>query len=299
MNSELPLGHPFATSIPRTITSPIQRPHAPFQPAQISISSLPQQLDPNRPQLRINTSLPSPIPRAIPNQPPLRRPIPIRHPGLVGTAPPSSSRLHRSSPRAAHPYQPAHPHREMAVMNTGYTLHVISPPPEIDHAPDLDLDLDLSPTQPSRGHRRTLSNKLKTLLHLYPTKRNVLPTLDSSFLAPDSPQPRRPHRSPGTASYMVSRQVASASTTSTFSIVSKPSWAEKVSIPELISHFSNPTTVTSSIAEMSQSQASGIVPTLEMEVAEEHDEDTEMHSGRVRRSGSMVDLRKVKTAWLG
>ena len=163
------------------------------------------------------------------------------------------------------------------------------------------------------GHRRKLSNKFKSLfsaLHLKKGDRIpfVQPEMLSSLATNDSAEvlaPIRPHRSPGTASFLISRHLAphptlptSAHSSSTaFSISSRPTFADKRRLwfdSRLeISHFSNPTTLSSATPSVSErSVSSSIVlersPSIRSRLGVE--EGVKLKAG-VRRCQSLPEMR--------
>lgn len=253
---------------------------------------------PIRPQLRIITSLP----------PPILRPIPTRQPALIKSAP---LRVPPSPDAPGPPLKAAD--REAAILSAGgkVTVQVFSPP--------------LKPSPEVRVHRRRFSEKFKSLfshLHVWrelPTKSEAVMMLHD---APD-----RPHRSPGTASFVVTRRSdfsmpRSAGSSSHFSIASRPTWAEiqklvstrsarstgssekRMSSGHLgppgvgVSHFSTPTTLPSgSSASAHQLMISKTANQEEMAVVEEGGIVRIAMAVGTRRCGSMPGLRALGSVW--
>ncbi|ORX36141.1 hypothetical protein BD324DRAFT_526478 [Kockovaella imperatae] len=162
------------------------------------------------------------------------------------------------------------------------------------------------------GHARKLSDKFKSLFSALHIKRDdripfFQPGMVSTDILNDCEYltPLRPHPSPGTASFLVSRHLApdpnlptSAHSSSTaFSIASRPTFASKYRATYdshgAISHFSNPTTLSSAASSMGgRSVSSSVIldksPGLGKRMA--LDEGVRLNA-RIRRCRSLPDMR--------
>ena len=246
---------------------------------------------PARPQLRIITSLPPPIIRA----------IPVRHPALIKSAP---LVLHPSNKVGDEAIKRSH--REAGITAGGGVVIQI-------HSPQAQ-----APHPPATGHKRRLSFKFKSLfshLHLHPRREQLLEADEK--LAPD-----RPHRSPGTASFLVSRHPdvdfpPYAASSARFSPVSETSvenlqldvpssprsscsagkpavQTHLLSVGMDISHFSTPSTMRSTSSSGVLEGVTSRSPSSRR--AGEVGARILPLDGRVRQCGSMPDLREICSA---
>lgn len=227
------------------------RPSHPVPPSPINRPTIiPSQLIPPptfphracRPRLRIITTSPPPI------RPILRKPLPIHlhdvglvnYPGLVKSAP-----LYYPS----HDIQPCTNNITFAESQEEYGLLVQV------HSPDYTVQVDSTPhlaiENKAPRRKRRFSDKFRHIFSHFPHRHHLQPTdhtliHDSSKTNPILPShtpPKRPARSPGTASFLIHRHLPTlpSSPTSTSPII-----VNNLAPPELeISHFSNPTTCSS------------------------------------------------------
>ena len=238
---------------------------------------------PSRPRLRIITN----------DTPILRVPLARHHPGMIKTAPlafsaPTDALLSFIFPAkpTANDTATIHCDNDDIADNQAITVRpdqaFLPPPPrQSAHYP---------PSRNGAGrhgghvtHKRKLSDKFKSLfsaLHL--KKDDCIPFFQPDLLSTTSSRngsveilalknPLRPHRSPGTASFLVSRHLTpdpslptSAHSSSTaFSTVSRPTFAERRKLyfdSRLeISHFSNPTSLASATGSGTGRSASSSV----------------------------------------
>lgn len=266
-----------------------------------------------RPKLRIITDS-SQIP------PGVRRPVPIRHPALVKTAPllarPVAETFPSTAKVKAWQAQLREDILDVSLPFTTFSDHIVSPSPP--HPPPPAKARPFVPQK--KGHTRRLSDKFKNLfsvLHMKKDDRIPIILQNDEPIAPGQLDenngrraiPTRPHRSPGTASFLVTRHLApdpslpnSAGTSSTaFSIASKPHFAEKTRLylaPYGMeqSHFSDPTTLESATETSGRSISSGVV--LEKSPGALYDRmglDEGVRIGaKLKRVNSMPDARVLR-----
>ena len=267
----------------------------PSDPSDLSSPDLPTSLPASdsprpRPQLRIITSPPPPNIRPIP----IIKSAPLLIPTFITTNNPQS----RSKS----------PNREPAIIATeGLTVHVFSPP-----APPSYLPI---PTQ-----KRRLSIRLRSLfshLHIRTSRQEK----EEGTPTPEALAPDRPHRSPGTASFVVTRHQAPdipvsarSGSSSRLSMMGSVRRNSALAVPKSaalsgsvarrasqgqghliplemeISHFSTPITMWSS----SSSAAVGFVGSR---LPGQQGSGTVEKGTRGRKAGSMPDLRAFQSAW--
>lgn len=301
MSNFSPLGEPFPRPSHPTPTTALSPPiplpiHATWQP--------------QRPKLRIITD-PEQIPAGV------RRPVPIRHPALVKTAPILAHPIAETYPPIykVQAWQAQVYHNNLIPSIPTMTLSTSSPSPPAPPPPKAPAS-----EAKKKGHSRKLSDKFKNLfsaLHIKKDDRIPIILQNDEILTDEiydentgrRDVPTRPHRSPGTASFLVTRHLApkssipsSAHSSSTaFSMASKPSFAEKrrlylapYGMEE--SHFSNPTTLDSATGSSGRSISSGVV--LEKSPGELQDrmgiEDGVRIGAKLRRVRSMPDVRVLR-----
>ena len=239
-------------------------------------SHIPRNNVPPRPQLRIITQ-----PIAVPAG--MKNPIPIRHPGLIKSAP-----LHVPMSPTACPLADATHHWQTyraQDLPSDVILRVSAPtqPPATGRAV-------LTSKNDAKGHKRRLSDKFKHLFSALHLKKNphtpsshaftreedfeLLMSISGAqqYKSPDPPV--RPYRSPDTASFLVTRHLSPRPTStsgyspqSSFTAVApvhRPTFAEKrdvyLAAPGTdISHFSDPSTLESALSGSGRSVSSGEV----------------------------------------
>lgn len=283
---------------------------------------------PARPQLRIVTDLP-PLGFGI------KQPIAVRHPTLVKSAPLYAPALTQTFPSLVNvrgwqwELYPGEPHPDTLIINASSPRRL---PQLHERHPRLSNN-----SRGKKGHARRLSDKFKNMLssfHLkkddkvdkadrpyHPVKMDKVPVirLGGAAIIPENlrdenkarkGRPIRPHRSPGTASFLVTRHLesvpsppASTSSSSTaFSIALKPTFAEKQRVylgtrdGVDVSHFSNPTTIASEMS--SAKRSASCVDELEeglRGVGAKGEVSEEVRSGgKVRWVRSMPDVTAVR-----
>lgn len=254
-----------------------------------------------RPKLRIITDL-------LPAYRSVRRPIAIRHPALVKSAPLMAPDVTQTLPLADRYHWQRIEAQQMHQVPIIIATSPDKPPP---------------PTRPARqGHKRTFSDKFKNLfsaLHLKKEDRITFSQPDQLGLYSDGQDEnrarklllRRPHRSPGTASFLVSRHLAPASdlpisatsSSTAFSISGRPSSAVKRYLdPHFdmdISHFSNSTTLASTNASSARSVSSGMVLKKSLGRVREGFGLRQDVSSRttIKKSVSMPNVRVLMVDW--
>lgn len=266
-----------------------------------------------RPPLRIITNAPVGI----------KRPQPIRNAGVMKSAPlylPPNVQLHDPAPKVVdwlNDPEEVDDHEDEFGDKPGRLVVRVDPPAK---APQ---------SQPfKQGHKRRLSDKFKNLfsaLHLKKDDRipilrpeNLVFQPQTANLNPSEDEnevrrwiPTRPHRSPGTASFLVTRHLAPnpempesahpscSSSSTTLSTASRPTWAESQRLylapPTYdVSHFSNPTTL-SSATTTGRSVSSSVVERSPGEISSRMG----LHEGvrlgaRVRRVASLPEMRSPR-----
>jgi len=267
----------------------------------------------SRPKLRIITTSP------VPYRPAIRRPIPIYPPnhkqmkdadfGFAKSAPlflPAQS-IEQSQWKGLESMQMSEDHG-------GLVVHVYSSPAQPSDTEIIDTETgdQVTSKRPNdKGHKRRLSDKFKSIFsHI--TRHNPPTAPDHHPLQMSENQARREHliptrppRSPGTASFLVHRHIPSlpASPSLKGSTYSRQTLAPP---GYEFSHFSNPTTTSSSATRsLSDSYVTGTGTGMSHSPSGSVQSGKSMvvRGGRVLdkwnggRWGSMPDLRYVPGMW--
>jgi hypothetical protein len=156
--------------------------------------------------LRIITTFPDPV---------IHRPIAIRHPALIKSAPLFARRGQKQRPHADNGKR----NREIVVFALPFdegenaARRAAGDKQEAREVEEVAEIGEIRREQGFKGHRRRLSDKFKSLLAFRREAQPVFEdTAGEALLAPpvEVTLPSRPYRSPGTASFLVSRDLPSA-----------------------------------------------------------------------------------------
>lgn len=259
-----------------------------------------------RPHLRIITH-PTTVPVGI------RKPVPIRHPALVKSAPLYVPMIPPTYPSFSYPCDWQSDHYPPPAV----VLHVSTPShPHKCHAVGNKND--------ARGHKRRLSDKFRNLFSALHLKKETRIALTQPFPPKVYSEPRtvgnhatqvvtvtsplppaRPYRSPGTASFLVTRHLPRSDTPdSDRSASTAVSHASRIVFDRKqrlhlvppgmdISHFSDPSTLESASDETGRSVSSGDILDKspgDLEERLEIHEKTRL-GARSRRAVSLPDIR--------